>query len=94
MIDVQYFITYIISYWFEQNVNTGHDSGLEWPLALAEYIRNNDQSLLECGTKLLHFYEEDLLPCQSFGEFCDVLDLLNDIHEPDNYLVDAIKSTN
>jgi len=74
-----------------KNVNSGDELALEWPLALAEYIRNNDQSLLECGVKLLHYYEEDLLPCQSFAEFCDVIELLNDIPEPETYLANALK---
>lgn len=36
--------------------------------------------------KLLGYYTEELLPCASFGEFCDVAGLLDAIHEPDNYI--------
>ena len=62
-----------------------------WALSLAEYIRNNDQSLLESGEKLLCFYEQDLLPTQSFYEFCDVIQILDIIPEPHHFLENALK---
>ena len=43
-----------------------------WPSALAEYIRQNDQALLENAKKVLTTFEEELLPCESLVEFCDV----------------------
>ncbi|XP_015793075.1 E3 ubiquitin-protein ligase UBR4-like isoform X2 [Tetranychus urticae] len=57
-----------------------------WTLALAEYIRNNDQALLENGDKLLRFYEQDLLLCQSFYELIDVLALHHLVPDPDTFL--------
>ena len=74
-----------------QNINSGDEWGLDWPLALAEYIRNNDQPLLESGNKLLHFYEEELIPSQSFAEICDVLDLFSDIPEPNTFMENSVK---
>lgn len=44
----------------------------DWSSTLAEYVRNNDQQMLEAGDKLLAHYQDELLPCQSFAEFCDV----------------------
>jgi len=58
----------------------------EWPLALAEFIRNSDQLLLENGDQLLKTYQEDLLPSASFNEFCDVMGLLDEIPDPDAFL--------
>ena len=75
-----------------KNVQTGDDwSGLDWPLALAEYIRNNDQTLVESANKLLRFYEEDLIPSQSFAEVCDVMDLFGDIPDPNGFMDSALK---
>lgn len=45
----------------------------EWAVVLADYVRQNDQPLLEAGDSLLRFFEDDLVPVQSFAEFCDVL---------------------
>ncbi|KFM56803.1 E3 ubiquitin-protein ligase UBR4, partial [Stegodyphus mimosarum] len=62
----------------------------EWAVVLADYIRQNDQPLLEAGDNLLRFFEDDLLPVQSFAEFCDVLDLLHDIPDPASFLEDTL----
>ena len=58
---------------------------------MAEYIRNNDQPLMESADKLLNFYEEEVLPCTSFTEFCDVLSLLTDIPDPDDFLQNSLR---
>lgn len=47
-------------------------SGGSWSTSLADYIRHNDQALIESTDRLLQLYQEDLLTCQSFAEFCDV----------------------
>ena len=49
------------------------DSDGVWAVMLADYIRANDTSLLESTDKLLAMFEEEVLPCESFHEFCDVL---------------------
>lgn len=54
---------------FLQNV-TGPDE--QWPNNLADYIRHNDEFLMKSSEKLLGSYTEELLPCTSFSEFCDV----------------------
>ena len=41
-------------------------------MVLAEYIRHNDQLLLDGRKDLLSLYEDDLLPLTSFAEFFDV----------------------
>ena len=48
------------------------ESGGSWPVSLAEYIRHNDQIIIEQADKMLSTFEEELIPCESFDEFCDV----------------------
>ena len=54
-----------------QNVTIGADG--TWSNSLAEFIRNNDSVLLESGDRVVSFYEQELLPCESLMELCDVL---------------------
>lgn len=55
-----------------QNVTVG-DIDSDWPGAVAEYIRHNDEAVLRAITdKLLSAYQDDYLTCGSFDEFCDV----------------------
>ncbi|CAN7993950.1 unnamed protein product, partial [Ixodes hexagonus] len=62
-----------------------------WSVALAEYIRHSDQPMLELGDKLLRNFEEQLLPCQSFAEYCDVMGLLCEISNPDAFLPESLQ---
>ncbi|XP_042908898.2 E3 ubiquitin-protein ligase UBR4 [Parasteatoda tepidariorum] len=64
----------------------------EWAVVLADFIRQNDQPLLEAGDNLLRFFEDDLVPVQSFAEFCDVLDLLRDLPDPTCFLDNVLLS--
>lgn len=48
----------------------------EWSTTVAEFIRHNDQVLVEASSKLLSTYQEELLPIASFAEFCDVVGML------------------
>lgn len=45
----------------------------DWTRSLADYIRNNDKILLESCDKLLAAYQDEMLPCESFAEFADVM---------------------
>ncbi|KAI4460353.1 e3 ubiquitin-protein ligase ubr4 [Holotrichia oblita] len=54
---------------FFKNV-TGADE--QWPSNLADYIRHNDEALMKASERLLGIYMDELLPCTSFAEFCDV----------------------
>lgn len=45
----------------------------EWSVNVAEFVRHNDQSLVEAASKMLSMYQEELLPLASFAEFCDVV---------------------
>ncbi|KAH9361452.1 hypothetical protein HPB48_003874 [Haemaphysalis longicornis] len=54
-----------------KRVSCSHDES--WSVALADYIRHSDQALLELGDKLLRNFEEQVLTCQSFMEYCDVM---------------------
>lgn len=53
-----------------QKVNVSSDD--QWPSTLADYIRHNDEALMKASERLLATYREELLPCSSFEEFCDV----------------------
>ena len=64
----------------------------DWPLALAEFIRNNDQKLIENGDKLLSIYQDDLLSSASLMEFCDVMSMLDEITDPDTFLHETLES--
>lgn len=39
---------------------------------MAEYIRHNDEAMLKASERVLATYRDELLPCTSFEEFCDV----------------------
>ena len=54
-----------------QNIPVG-EADSDWPGAVAEYIRNNDEAVLRTTDKLLGCYQNDFLTCSSFDEFCDV----------------------
>ena len=54
-----------------QNVPTS-DVDSDWPAAVADYIRNNDEAVLRGTDQLLNSYQNDFLPSASFDEFCDV----------------------
>ncbi|XP_014236597.1 protein purity of essence isoform X3 [Trichogramma pretiosum] len=75
---------------FFKKVNVTTDD--QWPVALAEYIRHNDEMLLKASEKILAAYRDELLPCASFDEFCDVLGLLEEIADPPSFLADALQS--
>jgi len=62
----------------------------EWPSALQKFIRHNDAKLLESTSKLLKYFEEDLLPCETFSEFVEVCGLLTDIPNPNEFLAAAL----
>jgi len=66
-------------------------SDCDWPTALASYIRSNDSALLDMGDRVLVAFQDEALPCQSFAEFCDVADLLNDIADPSSFIVDVLQ---
>ncbi|KAF7280363.1 hypothetical protein GWI33_006135 [Rhynchophorus ferrugineus] len=64
----------------------------QWPNNLADYIRHNDEALMKNSEKLLNYYTDELLPCTSFGEFCDVVGLLDVIQDTDNYISSVLSS--
>jgi len=64
----------------------------QWPSALADYIRHNDEALLKASERLMASYREELLPCATFDEFCDVTNLLEDISNPILFLEEVLDS--
>ncbi|KAK9707814.1 E3 ubiquitin-protein ligase UBR4 [Popillia japonica] len=63
----------------------------QWPSNLADYIRHNDEALMKASERLLGIYTDELLPCTSFAEFCDVAELLDVIITPDTFIADVLK---
>lgn len=63
-----------------------------WSSAVADYIRHNDKALIEACDRVLAAYQDEMLPCESFSEFCDVVGLLEEIPDPDSYLTDLFAS--
>jgi E3 ubiquitin-protein ligase UBR4 len=61
-----------------------------WPTTLADYIRNNDQTLLEQSKKMLSTFEEELMPCESFSEFLDAIGMLEQMPEPDREIQEIL----
>ncbi|XP_031553032.1 E3 ubiquitin-protein ligase UBR4-like isoform X2 [Actinia tenebrosa] len=63
-----------------------------WPQAMAENIRKNDEAVLKACDKVLKTYQNDLLPAESFAEFCDVAELLTVIENPDGFLQETFSA--
>lgn len=57
-----------------------------WPIKLAGYIRYNDEANSKAAERIVSTLTDELLPCVSFAEFCDVAGFLDDIPDPDAYL--------
>jgi len=64
----------------------------DWPQAMSTFLRNNDDTVLKEADKILKVFEEEILPCESFGEFCDVQELLTEIPHPDVFLKELVQS--
>ncbi|XP_047533883.1 protein purity of essence isoform X2 [Vanessa atalanta] len=58
----------------------------QWPIKLAEYIRHNDEANAKAAERVVTTLTDELLPCDSFAEFCDAAGLLEDIPDPDAFL--------
>ena len=55
------------------------------------HIRMKTMQLVEADDKLLKTYEEDILPCESFEEFCDAAELLDSIPDPQLFLTQTLQ---
>ena len=64
----------------------------EWSVALAEWIRHNDEALLKSTSKVLSTFQDDLLPATSVEEIVDVCGLMQDIPMPANFLREILSS--
>ncbi|KAG8034304.1 hypothetical protein G9C98_007380 [Cotesia typhae] len=63
----------------------------QWSTALADYIRGNDEIMIKASEHVLAKYRDELLPCSSFNEFCDIVDLYDDIPDLQSYITDCLK---
>lgn len=64
----------------------------QWPGAIFQYIRSHDWKVIENSKRYLKFYENDLLPCESFTELCDILGLLPEIENADEFFQSCVSS--
>ena len=59
-------------------------------LDIIQEYKLKDRGLLAQFESLIDFYEEDLLPSDSFYEFCDVIHILDLIPNPEMFLSEII----
>ena len=62
----------------------------EWPTALAEWIRNNDDGIMKASGRVLSSFQNDLFPATSVDEIVDVCGLLGDIPSPASFLLEVL----
>ncbi|XP_047134256.1 E3 ubiquitin-protein ligase UBR4 isoform X2 [Hydra vulgaris] len=63
----------------------------DWSQAMSSYLRNNDEQILKECDNIIKFYEEDILLCESFAEYCDVAGLLSEmVVPPDQFIRDLL----
>ncbi|BES93671.1 calmodulin Hypothetical protein [Nesidiocoris tenuis] len=62
----------------------------QWASSLADYIRHNDEALLKSSDRLMSTYNDELLPCASLDEFCDVLGLLDEVPDLGNVITETL----
>ncbi|XP_076455251.1 E3 ubiquitin-protein ligase UBR4-like isoform X3 [Babylonia areolata] len=63
-----------------------------WCNVLAEYIRLNDRLILDSCDRALSMFETELLPCESFEEYLDVVGMLEEIPNAEEYLTQSLAS--
>ena len=64
----------------------------EWPTALADWIRHNDDNLLKSSAKILSIFQDDLSPATSVEEIIDVVGLIGEIPSPASFLLEILSS--
>ena len=67
-------------------------SDAEWPTALADWIRHNDDNLLKSTGKILSIFQDDLNPATSVEEIIDVCGLMGEIPSPASFLLEILSS--
>jgi E3 ubiquitin-protein ligase UBR4 len=92
IIAIQLYLALTTTFFFFNSQKVGCSGEEQWPSALADFIRHNDEVLLRASDQLLAFYTEELLPCASFDEYCDVLGLLGEVDDPATFLADVLRS--
>jgi len=66
--------------------------GEVWSKSLFEHVRHNDKACQEMCDKILAVYQDELLPAESFAELIDVMEMLDEVPDPDQYLKDTLSS--
>lgn len=63
----------------------------QWPTALADYIRHNDEVLLRAFEELNSFYTDKLLPLNCLTDFFDLIDIKKEIADLDTFMTDTLR---
>ena len=64
----------------------------DWGVILAEYIRHNDQALIEASGRLLSFYQDKLLRSTSLESFFEAVELDVETANPSQFIGDILAS--
>ncbi|XP_008551349.1 E3 ubiquitin-protein ligase UBR4 isoform X1 [Microplitis demolitor] len=75
----------------DANLSAKITSYQQWSTTLADYIRENDEAMLKASERVLATYRDDLLLCNSFNEFCDIVGLHDDIPDLQSYIADCLR---
>jgi len=62
----------------------------EWTTTLAEWIRNNDETILARSSKILNMFQEDLVQAQDLSEVMDVCEMLGEIPSPASAILEVV----
>ena len=65
--------------------------------SLWDVLCSQQQTVVTAAERVVNFFSSDLLPCSSFGEFCDLMALLPDLEReapgstPDAYVSELVE---
>ena len=63
----------------------------DWSSSLAEWLRNNDETILARSVKVLTTFQEDLVPAQDLLEVMDVCEVLAEIPSPNSAILEMVQ---
>jgi hypothetical protein len=64
----------------------------EWPTALADWIRGNDETIIARSTNILNTFQEDLVPAQDLSEVVDVCGLLGELPSSASAILEVLSA--
>ncbi len=57
-----------------------------WTEQLSGYIRRNELTIIDACRRVLKDFEEELLVCESWQEMFDVIGLLDQVSDPNEFI--------